>query len=103
MTGPTPRQQAGYLRRLLRRSEIEVLDPRSGRVLPVIVELHGEVIRLVPIAEPEDQESRVPEDALRWAGVLARLRRALALDDAEDLADAVEAEASRKPPGDATS
>jgi hypothetical protein len=103
MTGPTPRQQAGYLRRLLRRGEIEVLDPRSGRVLPVIVELHGEVIRLVPIAEPEDHESRVPEDALRWAGVLARLRRALALDDAEDLADAVEAEASRKPPGDATS
>jgi hypothetical protein len=103
MTGPTPRQQAGYLRRLLRRGEIEVLDPKSGRVLPVIVELHGEVIRLVPIAEPEDQQSHVPEDALRWAGVLARLRRALALDDAEDLADAVEAEASRKPPGDATS
>jgi hypothetical protein len=103
MTGPTPRQQAGYLRRLLRRGEIEVLDPRSGRVLPVIVELHGEVVRLVPIAEPEDQQSRVPEDALRWAGVLARLRRALALDDAEDLADAVETEAGRKPPGDATS
>jgi len=99
MTGPTPRQQAGYLRRLLRRAEIEVLDPRSGRVLPVIVELQGEVIRLVPIAEPEGQEAQVPQDALRWAGVLARLRRALTLDAAEDLADAVEAEASRKPGG----
>lgn len=103
MTEPTPRQQAGYLRRLLRRGEIEVVDPRSGRALPVIVELHGEVIRLVPIPEAEHGLSQIPEDALRWAGVLARLRRALALEDAEDLADAVEAEAQRKPPGDATS
>ena len=69
----------------------------------MIVELHGEVIRLVPIPEAEHALSQLPEDALRWAGVLARLRRALVLDDAEDLADAVEAEAHRKPPGDVNS
>ncbi len=101
MNGPTPRQQAGYLRRLLRRGEVVVRDLRTGRALPVIVELHGEVIQLVPIAEASDTDSASPQDTLRWAGVLSRLRRALALEDAEDLADAVEAEASRKSPDDA--
>jgi hypothetical protein len=103
MTGPTPRQQAGYLRRLLRRGEILVLDPRSGRPVPVIIELHGEVIHLVPMPESKDGEIPLSEDALRWAGVLARLRRALELDDAEDLIDAVEAEAGRKVLGNAES
>jgi len=103
MTGPTPRQQAGYLRRLLRRGEVVVLDPRSGHPLPVIVELHGDAIQLVPIAQAHDQDDPIQQDALRWAGLLARLRRTLALEDAEDLADAVEAEAGRKSPGDANS
>ena len=103
MIGPTPRQQAGYLRRLLRRGELVVLDPRSDRLLPVVVELHGDTIQLVPIAGLPDQDGQVSQDALRWAGVLARLRRALALEDAEDLADAVETEAGRKSPGDANS
>jgi hypothetical protein len=61
----------------------------------VIVELCGEVIRLVPVPEHEGA-SEIPQDALRWAGVLARLRRALSLDDAEQLAEAVEAEAGLK-------
>jgi hypothetical protein len=95
MIGPTPRQQAGYLRRLLRRGEIEIVDPRTGRALPVIVELCGEVIRIVPV--PEDEAvSEISQETLRWAGVLARLRRALALDAAEELVEAVEAEASPK-------
>ncbi len=96
MTGPTPRQQAGYLRRLLRRGEVLVLDPRSGRPLPVIVELHGEVIHLLPMAEGKEGEIPLSEDALRWAAVVARLRRALEVDAAEDLVDAVEAETIRK-------
>ena len=96
MTGPTPRQQAGYLRRLLRRGEVLVLDPRTGRPLPVIVELHGEVIHLLPMAEAKDGEIPLSEDALRWAGVMARLRRALEVDAAEDLVEAVEAETIRK-------
>ena len=96
MTGPTPRQQAGYLRRLLRRGEIIVLDPRSGRPLPVIVELHGEAIHLIPMPESKDSDIPLSEDALRWAGVLARLRRALDLEAAEDLVDAVEAETVKK-------
>ena len=96
MTGPTPRQQAGYLRRLLRRGEVLVHDPRTGRPLPVIVELHGEVIHLLPMAEAKDGEIPMSEDALRWAGVMARLRRALEVDAAEDLVDAVEAETIRK-------
>ncbi len=102
MTGPTPRQQAGYLRRLLRRGEIEVSDPRTGRALPVIVELCGDVIRLVPIPPDSDDARDIPQDGLRWAGVLARLRRALSLDDAEELVEAVEAEAVPKG-GDAPS
>lgn len=96
MTGPTPRQQAGYLRRLLRRGEVLVLDPRSGRPLPVIVELHGDVIHLLPMAEAKESEIPLSEEALRWAAVVARLRRALEVDAAEDLADAVEAETIRK-------
>lgn len=103
MTGPTPRQQAGYLRRLLRRGEVIIRDVRTSRALPVIVELHGDVIHLVPIAEASDHDADVPQDALRWAGVLSRLRRALTLGDAEDLADAVEAETGRKHPEDAGS
>jgi len=96
MIGPTPRQQAGYLRRLLRRGEIEVSDPHTGRALPVLVELCGEVIRLVPIAPEDDAIQDLPEDALRWAAVIARLRRVLPLEEAEALADAVEAKLGRK-------
>jgi hypothetical protein len=96
MIGPTPRQQAGYLRRLLRRGEIEVADPRTGHALPVIVELYGDVIRLVPVAPDEDGIQNIPQEALRWAGLLARLRRALSLEDAEALAEAVEAEVAGK-------
>jgi hypothetical protein len=94
MIGPTPRQQAGYLRRLLRRGEIEIADPRSGRALPVVVELCGEVIRLVPVPPEDDAVEDVPDEALRWAALFSRLRRALSLDEAEALADAVEAETS---------
>jgi len=101
MTGPTPRQQAGYLRRLLRRGEIRVLDPKTGRPLPVMIELHGDVIQLIPLAESREQDGEAPDAALRWAGVLARLRRALALEDAESLADAVESETAGKPMGNA--
>ena len=101
MTGPTPRQQAGYLRRLVRRGEIRVLDPRTGRPLPVIIELHGDVIHLIPIADAPDHDAHAPDEALRWAGLLARLRRVLALEDAESLADAVESEAGGKPMGSA--
>jgi hypothetical protein len=96
MIGPTPRQQAGYLRRLLRRGEIEVTDPRTGRALPVVVELCGEVIRLVPLSPEDEVVEDLPEESLRWAALIARLRRALPLEEAEALVDAVEAEVSRK-------
>jgi len=96
MTGPTPRQQAGYLRRLLRRGEIEVCDPRTGRALPVLVELCGDSIRLVPVPPAGDGVDEIPLDALRWASVMARLRRTLSLDDAEALIEAVEAETASK-------
>lgn len=95
MSGPTPRQQAGYLRRLLRRGEIEVLDPGSGRALAVIVELQGDVIRLVPEPRSPELETEISADALRWAGVLARLRSLLSLAEAEDLVDLLQSEAGR--------
>src|SRR5262249_2427660 len=100
MSSPTPRQQAGYLRRLLRRGEIEVSDPSSGRVLPAIVELHGDVIRIVPMVESPKAEVRGPDlaftdHARAFSAVGARLRRALTLEQIEELASAVEAELSR--------
>jgi hypothetical protein len=100
MSSPTPRQQAGYLRRLLRRGEIEVADPSSGRPLPAIVELHGDVIRIVPMLESPKAEVQVTdlaftEDAQAFSAVVARLRRALTLEQIEEIAAAVEAELSR--------
>ena len=48
------------------------------------------------MAEAKESEIPLSEEALRWAAVVARLRRALEVDAAEDLADAVEAETIRK-------
>ncbi|HTO07898.1 MAG TPA: hypothetical protein VMR86_12675 [Myxococcota bacterium] len=100
MSTPTPRQQAGYLRRLLRRGEIEVADPSTGRALPAIIELHGDVIRIVPMLESPKTETRVTdsaftEDAQAFSALVARLRRALTLEQLEEIAGAVEAELSR--------
>jgi hypothetical protein len=110
MSGPTPRQQAGYLRRLIRRGEVEVIDPTSGKPTSVIVELQGEVIRLVPLLESLKHETSLSVeeltldgDALRWASVMGRLRGALSLEQAEELAAAVEAEIPAAVPEDALS
>lgn len=105
MSSPTPRQQAGYLRRLLRRREIEVIDPSDGRAVPVLVELVADVIRLVPMFESPKSEAPVvdpplDDEALRWASLLTRLRGALPLAQAEELIAAVEAEAKAAPPAD---
>jgi len=100
MSAPTPRQQAGYLRRLLRRGEIEIVDPTTRRATPVLVELHGEVIRLIPMLESPKVEVSVAElpsdeEARRWSELAARLRRAIALAQAEELVAAVESELGR--------
>ena len=100
MSAPTPRQQAGYLRRLLRRGEIEIVDPATGRASPVIVELHGDVIRLLPMLESPKAEVSVAElpcdeDTARWNELAARLRRVVALAQAEELVAAVESELGR--------
>ena len=98
MSAPTTRQQAGYLRRLLRRREIEVVDPSTGRAVPVLVELQSDVIRLLPMFEspksdPPVVDLALSDDALRWANLLARLRGVLPLAQAVELVSAVEAEA----------
>ena len=105
MSTPTPRQQAGYLRRLLRRGEIEIIDPSSGRAVPVLVELQADVIRLVPMFESPKGETPIvdvplSDEAARWATVLARLRGALPLAQAEELVAAVEVEAEAAPTDD---
>jgi hypothetical protein len=105
MSTPTPRQQAGYLRRLLRRGEIEIIDPSSGRAVPVLVELQAEVIRLVPMFESPKGETPIvdlplSDEAARWGTVFARLRGALPLAQAEELVSAVEAESMAAPPDD---
>lgn|SRR5262245_32580842 len=102
MSTPTPRQQAGYLRRLLRRREIEVVDPSTGRAVPVLIELQSDVIRLLPMFEspkgdPPVVDLALSDDALRWANLLARLRGALPLAQAEELVSAVEAEVKAAP------
>jgi len=100
MSSPTPRQQAGYLRRLMRRGEIEVVDPSSGRPIQAILELHADVIRIVPMLEsPKNDlgvtDSAFSEDAPAFAAVVARLRRALTLEQIEEIVTAVEAELNR--------
>ena len=107
MSSPTLRQQAGYLRRLLRRREIEIVDPATGRPVPVLVELQSDVIRLLPMLESPKSEPPVvdlslSDEALRWANLLARLRVLLPIAQAEELVSAVEAEAKAAPPSDAT-
>lgn len=92
MIEPTLRQQAGYLRRLLRRGAIVVIDPQSGAPVPTAVEIDADVIQLLPsrgISAGTDPAS------LGWALVLERLRKNLTLAEAEELAGAVEAEQSR--------
>lgn len=90
MTEPTPRQQAAYLRRLLRRGEVRVIDPRSGAPLPTSVELEGDVVQLLP-ALGSAPDSADPEQS-GWSLVLERLRKTMSLAEAEELACAVETE-----------
>jgi hypothetical protein len=95
MGEPTPRQQAGYLRRLLRRGVLVVIDPHSGSPAAVSVELEDDCVRLLPSlapgTAPEDPEER------RWAELLDRLRRRIGLREAEELVCAVEAEWAAQP------
>jgi hypothetical protein len=89
MEGPTPRQQAGYLRRLLRRGELQVIDPRSGAPLPTSVEVDGPLVRLLPAFA-----GAAPAEPLQpgWPELLDRLRKVVSLQEAEELVCAVEAE-----------
>ncbi|HTO71102.1 MAG TPA: hypothetical protein VMR31_14670 [Myxococcota bacterium] len=100
MSSPSPRQQAGYLRRLLFRGEIEVIDPATGRAAPVVVELHADVIRLLPMLESPKVAVAVDElpfddDTAAWTELAVRLRRAVSLAQAEELVSAVETEVGR--------
>ncbi len=89
MEEPTPRQLAGYLRRLLRRGVLQVIDPRSGAALPASLELDGPLIRLMPALEaPLAPDPAQP----RWAELLDRLRKVMSLEEAGELVCAVEAE-----------
>lgn len=94
MIEPTPRQQAGYLRRLLRRGAIVVVDAESGAVVPTAVEIDGSVIRLHPsrgIGASADPASE------HWVLVLERLRKSMTLAEAEELVTAVETERAQTP------
>jgi hypothetical protein len=95
MQGPTPRQQAGYLRRLLRRGALEILDPSSRQPLPVTVELHGQVVRILPLLGGRQGPAALPPGEQRWFRVLNRLRSAMTLEEAEQLATAVEIESTK--------
>ena len=70
MTGPTPRQQAGYLRRLLRRGEVLVLDPRTGRPLPVIVACAA--VLMPPLSSCHSTEPDGPDSASVAVSVILR-------------------------------
>ena len=93
MTGPSPRQQAGYIKRLLRRGELEVIDPVSGRTVAALVSLAGRTIRIIPAPEHFVDGSKTDEnDEARWNVMLGRLRDSLTLEEAEELLRAVEYE-----------
>lgn len=98
MDAPTPRQQAGYLRRLLRRGEIEVLDPHTGCRTEAMVEVCDRHIRLLPLpAEAAGREAaNLPADEHRWRDIERRLRASLDLEAAEELVRAIELENARE-------
>ncbi len=97
MTGPSPRQQAGYLKRLLRRGEIEVVDPSSGRPVPALVSLSGRTIRIIPSPERLfDSVGTEGGDESRWQLLFGRLRESVTLVEAEELIRAVEYERRSK-------
>jgi hypothetical protein len=98
MQGPTPRQQAGYLRRLLRRGEIQVIDPVSSRVLPTIVELADGIVRIVPALRRGALGEATAANEQRWLHLLRRLRERISLEEAEELVEAVEIERARRDP-----
>lgn len=93
MDAPTPRQQAGYLRRLLRRGELEVLDPMTGGRTEAMVEVCDKNIRILPLPAAS---SGLAMDERRWRDLERRLRAALDLEAAEELVRAVELENARE-------
>ena len=97
MTEPSPRQQAGYIKRLLRRGEIEIVDPSSGRPVPALVSLSGRKIRIIPSPERlfESAGTEGGDDS-RWQLLFGRLRESVTLEEAEELIRAVEYERRRK-------
>ncbi len=90
MISPTPRQQAGYLRRLLRRGELQIFDARSNRPVQALIELCGDIVRVTPVA-PREGVACSTEEA-RWNALADRLRAVLSAEAAEELTSAVEAE-----------
>ncbi len=93
MNKPTPRQQAGYLKRLLRRGEIEIVDPLSGRTVPALVSFYGRTIRITPSPERLFESLKFDvEDESRWDVLFERLRRSVTLEEAQELVRAIEHE-----------
>lgn len=97
MNGPTPRQQAGYLKRLLRRGEIEIVDPLSGRAVPALVSFYGRTIRITPSPERLFESLKFDaENESQWDLLFERLRRSVTLEEAQELVRAIEHERPSK-------
>jgi hypothetical protein len=84
----------------MRRGEIEIVDPSTGRAVSAAVELRADVIRIVPMLESPKAEVALADDlafgdGAAFAALVARLRRALTLEQIEEIAAAVESEAAR--------
>ena len=92
MRGPTPRQQAGYISRLLRRGEIELIDPRTGRPAAASVELRNGTILLALRSDPAEILGAQLGEEERWSRVFQRLRAHLSVEEVEALSEAVEIE-----------
>ena len=93
MNSPTPRQQAGYLRRLLRRGELRVIDPATGHRVPALVEVRRKLIYLMPVLDmAERPDASQSAEVQRWSAIHGRLRDCMSLDEAEELLEAIELE-----------
>ena len=92
MTAPTTRQQAGYLRRLLRRGEVQICDPNTGRPIQALVEIDGDKVRLTPVPSRYSAQPEAEPTEPRWSDLMKRLRSKLSIEEAEELLQAVEAE-----------
>ncbi len=92
MISPTPRQQAGYLRRLVRRGELQIVDPKTGHPVQALIEIDGDTVRLTPVIPRQISDLEEMRSSSGWNALMERLRATTSFEEAEEIICAVEFE-----------